>query len=56
MDNTTFEDDLQIFATEDVTAEDLPPSGALGSFASAGTIGSTVGGCASTCSTASTFS
>jgi hypothetical protein len=49
-------DDLQMFATEDVLVEDLPATGALGSWGSAGTFGSTVGGCASSCSTASTFS
>ena len=55
MEEATFED-LQMFATEDVLAEDLPATGALGSWGSAGTFASTVGGCASSCSTASTFS
>jgi hypothetical protein len=49
-------DDLQLFATDDLVVEDLPISGALGSFASAGTFASTIGSCASSCSTASTFS
>jgi hypothetical protein len=49
-------DEVQLLATEDLAAEELPETGALGSFASAGTFASTIGGCASTCSTASTFS
>lgn len=48
--------DLELFAADDLLVEDLPETGALGSFASAGTFASTVGGCASSCSTASTFS
>jgi len=52
----TLTSELQLFASDDVMAEDLPASGALGSFASAGTFASTVGGCASSASTASTFS
>lgn len=55
MENTSLEE-IQLFATEDLVVEDLPESGALGSFGSAGTFGSTVGSCASTCSTGSTFS
>lgn len=55
MEETTVSD-LQLFASDDIAAEDLPASGALGSWASAGTFASTVGGCASSCSTASTFS
>ena len=56
MDTTSVLDQVELFAAEDLIAEDLPESGALGSFASAGTFASTIGGCASTCSTASTFS
>ena len=53
---TTPPEDIQLFVTDDLTLEDLPETGALGPFGSAGTFGSTVGSCASSCSTGSTFS
>ncbi|WP_329314137.1 thiocillin family RiPP [Streptomyces sp. NBC_01278] len=49
------ENDLQLFLSDELVVEDLPETAALGSWGSAGTFGSTVGGCASTVSTGSTF-
>ncbi len=54
--NPNTPDDIDAFAAEEIAVEELPDTGALGSWGSAGTMGSTVGSCASSCSTASTFS
>jgi len=48
--------DLSMFATDEFVVEDLPETGALGSFGSVGCFGSSVGSCASSVSTGSTFS
>ena len=50
------EQPLDMFAAEDLLVEDLPDTGALATWASLGTFGSSVGSCASCVGTASSFS